>query len=135
MTRRKKNATPVFKKGNKEDPGNYRPVSLPSVSRKTTLILETISRHMKENKFTENSQHGFNKWKLCLTNLISLYNEITSLMHEGEAVEIVFLDFSKGFNIVSHKILKETVLRYGLDGQTLLNVQTQSVIVSGTKSS
>lgn len=62
-------------------------------------------------------------------------NEITSLMHEGEAVEIVFLDFSKGFNIVSHKILKETVLRYGLDGQTLLNVQTQSVMVSGTKSS
>lgn len=56
-------------------------------------------------------------------------------MDEGVGVEIVFLDFSKGFDIVSHKILKETVLRYGLDGQTLLTVQTQNVMVSGTKSS
>lgn len=41
-------------------------------------------------------------------------------MDEGEAVEIIFLDFSKGFDTVSHEILKETVLRYGLYGQTLL---------------
>ncbi|KGL80585.1 hypothetical protein N309_11346, partial [Tinamus guttatus] len=49
---KKANVTPVFKKVKREDPGNYRPVSLTSVPGKVMeqLILETISRHVKEKK-------------------------------------------------------------------------------------
>ena len=49
------------------------------------LILETISRHMKEKKSIRNSQHGFPKRKLCLTNLISFYSEITGFLDGGES--------------------------------------------------
>ncbi|KGL73942.1 RNA-directed DNA polymerase from mobile element jockey, partial [Tinamus guttatus] len=49
---KKANVTPAFKKGKKEDPGNYRPVSLTSVPGKVMerLILAVVSRHMEDKK-------------------------------------------------------------------------------------
>ncbi|KFP28835.1 RNA-directed DNA polymerase from mobile element jockey, partial [Colius striatus] len=47
---RKANVTPAFKKGRKDNPGNYRPVSLNSIPGKVMeqLALDIISKHMKE---------------------------------------------------------------------------------------
>ncbi|KFP09503.1 hypothetical protein Z169_09845, partial [Egretta garzetta] len=46
------NVTPTFKKGQKEDPGNYRPVSLTSVPAKIMerYILSVLTRHMEDNQ-------------------------------------------------------------------------------------
>lgn len=48
----KANVTPIFKKGNKEDSENYRQKSLIFIPRKfiEQLLLETIARHIKEEK-------------------------------------------------------------------------------------
>jgi len=76
---RKANATPVFKKGKKEDPGNYRSVSLTSIPGKVTeqLTLDATSKQVEEEKVIS-SQHGFTKGKSCLTNLIAFYDGMTS---------------------------------------------------------
>ncbi|PKU44746.1 rna-directed dna polymerase from mobile element jockey-like [Limosa lapponica baueri] len=102
------NVTPTHKKGQKDDPGNYRPVSLTSVPGKVMeqIILSAIMQRMKEAQVIGPSQHGFLRGRSCLTNLISSYDKVTRLVDEGKAVDVVYLDFSKAFATVSHNDLK-----------------------------
>src|SRR6201990_563100 len=60
---------PIFKKGSKEDLGNYRPVSLTSLVVKILekLLKSHIEKHL-DNKILYNSQHGFRKGRSCQTN-------------------------------------------------------------------
>ena len=97
---------PIYKKGCREDLGSYRPVSLTSVLGKMMeqIVLRGITRHVQDNQGIRPSQHGFTEGRSCLTNLISFYDLVTHLVDEGEAVDVVYLDFSKAFDIVSHSI-------------------------------
>lgn len=74
---------------------------------------------MKENKIVSSSQYGFTKGKSRLTNLISFFDEMTSLVDEGGAIDIIFLDFSKAFDTATQKILLEKLLKYGLSEQAV----------------
>jgi len=114
---RKPNVTPVFKKGKKEDPGNYRLVSLTSIPGKVMeqLILKVIIKQVEEKKVIRSSQHGFTKGKSCLTNLIAFYDGMTGWVDEGRAVDVVYLNFSKAFDTVSHNILLGKLRKCGLD--------------------
>ncbi|KAK4807185.1 hypothetical protein QYF61_024305 [Mycteria americana] len=136
------NVTSIFKKGRKEDPGNYRPLSLTSVPGKVMeqIILSAITRHVQDTQVIRPSQHGFVKGRSCLTNLISFYDKVTRLVDEGKAVDVVYLDFSKAFGTVSCSVLLEKLAAHGLDGCTLrwvknwLDGQAQRVVVNGVKS-
>ncbi|KAK4821581.1 hypothetical protein QYF61_024440 [Mycteria americana] len=120
------NVRPIYKKGQKDSPGNYRPVSLTSVPGKIVeqFILSALNRHMQTNQGIGPSQHGFMKGRSCLTNLISFYDHVTHLMDEGKSVDVIYLDFSKAFDTVSHSILLEKLAAHGLGGCTLCWVKT-----------
>lgn len=47
--------------------------------------------------------------------MIAFYQEKNTRMDEGRAVGIVYLNFSKGFDTVSHKILMDKLRECGLD--------------------
>ena len=95
--------TPIYRKGRKEDPENYRPISLTSVPGKVMeqIIMREITRHVWDNCGIRPGQHGFMKSRYCLTNTISFYDWVTSLVDVGKAVDVVYLDFSKAFDSVS----------------------------------
>ena len=63
------------------------------------------------------------KGRSCLTNLI-FYDLVTRLVDEGKAVDVIYLDFSKAFDTVSHSILLEKLAAHGLDKCSLCWVKT-----------
>uniref|UniRef100_A0A8D0DX11 Reverse transcriptase domain-containing protein n=1 Tax=Salvator merianae TaxID=96440 RepID=A0A8D0DX11_SALMN len=136
---RRANVVPIFKKGKKADPGNYRPVSLTSIPGKIfeQIIKQHIWEHLDGNAVINQSQHGFVTNNSCQTNLISFYDKITGWIDQGKAVDIVYLDFSKAFDKVSHTILIEKMIKYGIDRTTVrwihnwLSDRTQRVVING----
>ncbi|KAF1446797.1 RTJK polymerase, partial [Pygoscelis papua] len=70
------------------------------------------------------------------------YDQVTCLVDEGKAVDVVYLDFSKAFDTVSHSILLEKLAAHGLDRlctlcwvKNWLEGRAQRVVVNGVQSS
>ena len=65
---RKANVTPIFKKGDRTDPANYRPISLTSHVCKVleSIVREQVTDHLKTNNLLSDEQHGFREGKSCL---------------------------------------------------------------------
>ena len=82
---------PIFKKGSKKDPNNYRPVSLTSTCCKIMekLIRDQISDYMEQYQLLSPPQHGFRSGRSCCTQLLESIHEVTDALDNKTPVDIV----------------------------------------------
>lgn len=59
--------------------------------------METV--FMKNKKIISSSQHGFTQGKSYLTISVNVYDEMTGLVDEGRAVDVVYLESNKAFDV------------------------------------
>ena len=81
------NVSPIYKKVEKSDPSNYRPVSLTCVLCK---ILKHIVASSLVKHFTYEMQHGFRKKKSCETQLIMLIDELAKTCRWANRLVLFF---------------------------------------------
>ena len=96
--------TPIFKKGDHTDPGNYRPVALlPIISKVMGCVLDDLIRqYLFERQLMSLHQHGFVRGRSCLTNLLHCHEEWRHLVENHQGVDVIFLDLSKAFDLVPY---------------------------------
>ena len=136
------NVTPIFKKGARHSPANYRPVSLTSVCCKMleAIIKDEVVSHLERFKLIRPSQHGFMRGRSCASNLLSFLDRITAAVDSGKAADIVFLDFAKAFDKVPTKRLMKKVRAHGIGGQLYRSIKAwitdrrQRVVLNGDSS-
>lgn len=108
--------TPLLKKEPAKEPANYRPVSVLSFFGRVfeKIIKNCIVEHVEKNFLIPESQHGFVGGRSVETNLLESFNDWTSLIDEKKCCDVVFFDFSKAFDRVSHSKLMFKLIKIGL---------------------
>ena len=133
---------PIFKKGDKHDPGNYRPVSLTAVLCKVleSLIRDELIRHLSDLELLACGQHGFRPKRSCNSQLVEVLDDWSKALESGHSIDVLYLDFKKAFDSVPHHRLLYKLRCYGVRGKLLawiegfLTTRSQQVTVNGHSS-
>jgi len=123
---REANVTPIYKKGSKNKPENYRPISLTSIPCKImeSILKDEIINHLLRNRLLNSSQHGFLPNKSCTINLLVFLDKITKAVDDGIPMNVIYLDFSKAFDKVPHKRLLMKIKMLEVSGYILIWVES-----------
>jgi len=115
------NITPIFKKGDKRDPSNYRPVSLTCIVSKILerIIRDNLIDHFRQNHLLSDKQYGFLTGRSTTIQLIRVTEDWTKCLDRCSAVDVVYMDFMKAFDKVPHSHLIQKLECLGVNMQTV----------------
>ena len=130
-----------FKKGNRNLPENYRPVSLTSVPSKILehIICSHVRDHLAKHNVLTPLQNGFRGAHSCETQLLTTLQDLLYWRDRRVQVDVAVMDFAKAFDTVPHRSLLRKLEHYGLDTQLIgwinsfLIGRSQCVVVDGER--
>lgn len=133
---------PLLKKNCPLDIENYRPLSIPSTFSKIIekLMANRLIEYLDKNELFDMHQHGFRHGRSTSTAIIDYLNELYRKLDNGDACLGVFVDLSKAFDLVDHRLLLDKLYRLGIRGvpsqwiESYLTQRTQYVDLNGVKS-
>lgn len=113
------NVTPIFKKGDKTDVTNYRPICILNSFSKIfeKLVHDRILAFL--NDLFDKNQHGFMKNRSTLTNTSIFVNSVARNMEANVETHAIYTDFAKAFDSVDLGILLRKLRSYGITGELL----------------
>ena len=113
--------TPIFKAGERSTLWNYRPISvLPCFSKILKKIMfSRLYQYLLSNNMLYKKQFGFQKATSTVHAIIELADQLHESFNENKFTIGVFIDLSKAFDTVNHKILLEKLNHYGIKGNNL----------------
>jgi hypothetical protein len=118
---------PIFKKGDKHNPDNYRGISLINTACKcyTSILNKRLHKWLNfNNKIVEN-QAGFRKNYSTSDQIFSLYAAVQKCLNKpGQKVYVAFIDFKKAFDKVDHAKLLDTLHKEGIKGKFFCAIQS-----------
>lgn len=134
--------TPVFKKGDRCLISNYCPICvLPFFSKVIEKLIEKrLTNYFKKFNILSPIQYGFRPGYSTELALIALTDELRLAIDEGNYAASVFIDFTKAFEKINHKILSYKLESLGITGPALLLLQNylkdrmQVITISGVNS-
>ncbi|EFP04018.1 hypothetical protein CRE_27617 [Caenorhabditis remanei] len=130
---------PIYKKGSRSDPGNYRPISLTcSISKvMEKLVRRSLIEHLTRNKLLSISQYGFRSRMNTELQLLTYIGLIIRDLQKNNPVTSVYIDFRKAFDTISIFKLASKLQAYGVQGELLrwindfLSGRSQRVLLNG----
>ena len=119
---------PIYKSGEKNDFTNYRPISLlPSFSKIfEKIVYNRLIEFINSNNVLSVNQYGFRHKHSTYMAVLELYNRISLAIDKNEFCAGIFIDLSKAFDTINHKILLEKLQYYGIRG--LSNILIKSYL-------
>ena len=110
---------PFHKSGDRNDAGNFRPISLlPIISKVFKKILfKRIEDFLNLNKVLSPNQFGFRSKRSTIDTVAEVVEFLRTNKNLRTPASCTFIDLTKAFDTVEHNILLKTCYAYGLRGK------------------